>query len=64
MNFVEKILNVFKLPENQNASDFSLQEKAIIPSGRLKKADIIYFKNGQMYKTSPPQPVRKLDFQA
>lgn len=54
MNFVEKILNVFKLPENQNASDFSLQEKAIIPSGSLKKADIIYFKNGQMYKTSPP----------
>lgn len=54
MNFVEKILNAFKLPENQNASDFSLQEKAIIPSDNLKKADIIYFKNGQMYKTSPP----------
>lgn len=37
MNFVEKILNVFKLPESQNASDFSLQEKEIIPSGSLKK---------------------------
>ena len=54
MNFVEKILNAFKLPENQNASDFSLQEKQSYPLATSKKADIIYFKNGQMYKTSPP----------
>ena len=38
MNFVEKILNAFKLPENQNASDFSLQEKAINTLWQPKKS--------------------------